>query len=307
VTAASRAPEPPRLRYPVVETTRPSLVRRVARIWEYRELLSSLTRKEVKVRYKDSILGFFWTLLNPLMYLVVFSLVFATFLRAAVPLYGLFLLAGLLAWTLFSTGVSAATASITGNGSLVQKVWFPREILPLSAIGSALVTFVFQLVVLLGALLVFQRSPAWEYVPLLVPALAVTLLWATALGLLLSALNVLYRDVQHLLEVLMLAWFWLTPVVYQYDLVADELVRRDLPEWLAMLNPFVPVVLVFQRVIYNPAHELGTDAQNSFDFMYRGMAWYATHLAISGAVAFVLLLVGVRVFGGIEADFGEEL
>jgi len=304
---ASRAPEPPRLRYPVVETTRPSLVRRVARIWEYRELLSSLTRKEVKVRYKDSILGFFWTLLNPLMYLVVFSLVFATFLRAAVPLYGLFLLAGLLAWTLFSTGTSAATASITGNGSLVQKVWFPREILPLSAVGSALVTFFFQLVVLVAALVVFQRAPAWGYLPLLVPALLVTLLWATALGVLLSALNVLYRDIQHLLEVLMLAWFWLTPVVYQYDLVADELVRRDLPEWLAMLNPFTPVVLVFQRVIYNPEHELGTPAQASFDFMYRGFEWYATHLAASGAIAFALLLVGVRVFGRIEADFGEEL
>lgn len=304
---ASRTSEPPRLRYPVVETARPSLLRRVRRIWEYRELLSSLTRKEVKVRYKDSILGFFWTLLNPLMYLVVFSLVFATFLRAAVPLYGLFLLSGLLAWTLFSTGVSAATASITGNGSLVQKVWFPREILPLSAVGSALVTFFFQAVVLLAALVAFQRAPAWEYLVLLVPALAVTLLWATGLGLMLSALNVLYRDVQHLLEVLMLAWFWLTPVVYQYDLVADELVRRDLPEWLAMLNPFVPVVLVFQRAIYNPEHELGTEAETSFNFMYRGIEWYAGHLAISGVVAFVVLLIGVRIFGNIEADFGEEL
>jgi ABC-2 type transport system permease protein len=304
---ASRASEPPRLRYPVVETTRPSLRRRVSRIWEYRELLSSLTRKEVKVRYKDSILGFVWTLLNPLMYLVVFSLVFATFLRAAVPLYGLFLLAGLLAWTLFSTGASAATASITGNGTLVQKVWFPREILPLSAVGSALVTFFFQLAVLVIALLVFQRAPAWEYLPLLVPALGVTLLWATALGVLLSALNVLYRDIQHLLELLMLAWFWLTPIVYQYDMVVDELVRRDLPEWLAMLNPFTPVVLVFQRVIYNPEHELGTEAQASFDFMYRGADWYVGHLAASGLVAFVLLLVGLRVFGNIEADFGEEL
>jgi len=304
---ASRAPEPPRLRYPVVETTRPSLVRRVVRIWEYRELLSSLTRKEVKVRYKDSILGFVWTLLNPLMYLVVFSLVFATFLRAAVPLYGLFLLAGLLAWTLFSTGVSGATGAITGNGSLVQKVWFPREILPLSAVGSALVTFFFQLVVLVLALAVFQRAPAWEYLPLLVPALGVTLLWGIGLGVLLSALNVLYRDIQHLLELMMLAWFWLTPIVYQYDMVADELVRRDLPEWLAMLNPFTPVVLVFQRVIYNPEHELGTPAQASFDFMYRGVGWYVTHLAISAAVAGILLLIGVRVFGNIEADFGEEL
>lgn len=304
---ASRAPEPPRLRYPVVETTRPSALRRARRVWEYRELLSSLTRKEVKVRYKDSILGFVWTLLNPLMYLIVFSIVFATLLRASVPFYGLFLLSGLLAWTLFSTGVSGATSAITGNASLVQKVWFPREILPLSAVGSAFVTFLFQLAVLGIALAVFTRSPDWALLWLMIPAVAVTMLWATALGIVFSALNVLYRDIQHLVELVMLAWFWLTPIVYQYDILGRELVARGLPERFAMLNPIVPVVVAIQRVIYNPTHSLGTPNEEGFALMYRPAGWYLVNLGASGLVALVVLVVGLRIFGRIEADFGEEL
>jgi len=304
---ASRVPEPPRLRYPVFETSAPSAVRRAKRVWAYRELLSSLTRKEVKVRYKDSVLGFVWTLLNPLLYLVVFSLVFSTFLRANVPLYGLFLLSGLLAWTLFSTGLGGATTSITGNASLVQKVWFPREILPLSAMGSALVTFLFQLVVLALALVFFQRSPEWELLPLLLPALFVTVLWGTAIGIALSALNVLYRDVQHFLELLLLAWFWLTPIVYQYDFIGDTLIERFGTDRIAMLNPLVPVILIFQRVIYNPSHAIGTEAAGGFDLMYRPVSWYVVNLGASGAVAVVVLLAGLRLFGRLEADLGEEL
>src|SRR3546814_8300150 len=122
-------------------------LQRGRRVWEYRELLGSLTRRELKIKYKDSVLGFLWTLLNPLLYLVVFSIVLAVLLKTNVPLSGVFLLSGLLAWTMFSTGVTGAPISITGHGPLVQQVWFPREILPLSAIGDALITFLFQFVV----------------------------------------------------------------------------------------------------------------------------------------------------------------
>ena len=288
-------------------TVAPSFPQRIRRVWEYRELLSSLTRRELKIKYKDSILGFLWTLLNPLLYLVVFSIVFTVFLKTNVPLYGVYLLSGLLAWTLFSTGTTGATISITGNGPLVQKVWFPREVLPLSAIGAALINFFFQAIVLAIALVVFMRAPAWDYAPLLVPALLVTMLWAAALGIVLSAINVHYRDVQHFLELFFLAWFWLTPIVYQYDLMGDMLIARGWSDRLAMLNPMVPVVTTFQRVIYNPTHELGTEAAMNFDLLMRPQSWYLGNLAFSGAIAVVVLLVGVRIFGKLEADLGEEL
>lgn len=292
---------------PVFDSGAPSIWRRAQRVWEYRELLSSLTRKEIKVQYKDSALGFLWTLLNPLLYLAVFSVVFTAFLKAGVPFYGLFLLSGLLAWTLFANGLGGATSSVVGNGSLVQKVWFPREILPLAAIGSAIFTFFFQFVVLVIALIVFTRSPEWKFLPLLVPAMAVTVLWAVGMGLLLSSLNVLYRDVQHFLELLLLAWFWMTPVVYQYDFVGDTLVDWFGTDRVAMLNPMVPVVTTFQRVIYNPTHAMGTPAQDQFDMMYRSGFWYLENLALSGLLAVVVLFIGLKVFGRLEADFGEEL
>ena len=309
-TPERHEPSARRSQYEVREnrTVAPGFLQRGRRVWEYRELLGSLTRRELKIKYKDSVLGFLWTLLNPLLYLVVFSIVFAVFLRTNVPLYGVYLLTGLLAWTMFSTGVTGATISITGNGPLVQKVWFPREILPLSAIGAALINFFFQFVVLVIALVVFQRSPAWEYLPLLVPALLVTILWAAALGIVLSAINVHYRDVQHLLELLFLAWFWMTPIVYQFDLMGDLLVGRGLSDRLAMVNPMIPVVTAFQRVIYNPTHEIGSAAAMNFDFLLgRSGLWYLQNLALSGAMAAVVLVVGVKIFGKLEADLGEEL
>src|SRR5262245_43761694 len=151
---------------------------RLADAWRYRELLRNLVRKELKVKYKNSVLGFVWTLLNPLLYLVVFSIVFRFILQSAVPDFAIFLLSGLLAWNLFSTAIAAGTSSITGNGGLVQKVWFPREILPLAAIGAALIHFFFQMIVLFVALAVFRHSPAWNYMPLLLPALVVLLVLA---------------------------------------------------------------------------------------------------------------------------------
>ncbi len=292
---------------PVFESAVPSMWRRFQRIWAYRELLLTMTKKEVKVKYKDSFLGFLWTLLNPLLYLVVFSIVFSAFLKAGVPLYGVFLLSGLLAWTLFSTGLSGATMSIVGNASLVKKVWFPREILPLAAIGSALVTFFFQFIVLVVALAVFQRSPEWKFLPLLLPALAVTVLWAMALGIVFAGLNVLYRDVGHFLELLLLAWFWLTPIVYQYDLVSDKVADIFGTGRIAMLNPLASVILTMQRVIYNPAHSIGTPSQDLFDTMYRSGVWYLENLAFSGVFGLVVLVIGIKIFSRIEADLGEEL
>ena len=164
------APSPPGERVVREMSRRPNPLQRLRNVWAYRELLGNFVRKELKVKYKNSILGFLWSLVNPLLYLVVFSLVFKEILRTNVPYFAIFLLSGLLAWNLFSTGVNGGTVSITGNASLVQRVWFPREILPLASIGAALVHFFLQFLVLIGALLVFRRSPDWPAVPALLLA-----------------------------------------------------------------------------------------------------------------------------------------
>jgi ABC-2 type transport system permease protein len=277
---------------------RPGPIQRVRDVWTYRELLRNLIRKELKVKYKSSILGFFWTLLNPTLYLVVFSIVFQYILDSAIPDFPIFLLSGLLVWNLFGAAVGGGTESIVGNASLVQKVWFPREILPLAAIGAAVSHFAFQFFVLLGALAVFRHSPDWSGLILLVPALAVLLLLASALAIALSAINVYLRDTSHLLELLLLAWFWLSAIVYPFRQVADRLEGKS---FILLLNPVVSVVLVFQRVIYNPPDSAGILPQDT------GLWWYARNLGIVGAASVVLLLLALHIFGRLEDNLAEEI
>jgi ABC-2 type transport system permease protein len=295
----------------------PQLLGRIRDIWNYRELLSNLVRRELKVKYKDSILGFLWTLLNPLLYLVVFSVVFDLILGSTVPRYGLLLLSGLLAYNLFSIGLTAATTSITANGPLVQKVWFPREILPLAAVGANLITFFFQLIVLGIGLAVLRQSPEWSMLWLTVPALIVTLLMAIGLGLLLSGLNVYFRDVQHFLELGLLTWFWFTPIVYPFQRVAQYFVDESFPlgERIAMLNPMIPVVTTFQRVVYNPTNF--TDEPDVIEDNFRlligpdgdlhGSLWYLGNLGVAAVFGVVFVYIGFKVFTRVEANLGEEL
>src|SRR5436190_23359464 len=144
-----------------VVSARVNLRRRLAELWRYHELFVGLVRKELKVKYKESILGFLWSMLNPALYLVVFYIVFQVILGSGIPQFAIFLLSGLLVWNLFSSALPAATGSVVGNAAIVKKVAFPREILALATVGAALVHFFLQSIVLLLALAFFQHAPAW--------------------------------------------------------------------------------------------------------------------------------------------------
>lgn len=302
---------------------RPSPPRRLANVIAYRELLVNLIRKDLKVRYTDSILGFAWSLLNPLLYLVIFTLVFKGILRVDIPQFGIFLLSGLLAWNLFSGGLNGGAASIVGNAALVQKVWFPREILPLAAIGAALVHFALQFTVLVAALAVLRHQPDWGMFVLLPLATVVLLLLTAGLAIGVAAINVYLRDTQHLLELVLLAWFWMSAIVYNIELVRSQL--QDWA-WLILLNPIVPIVTAFQRVIYNPPEcgarrvdqivraslvELGFEPapDSCAQILPAGadMGWYLRNLSYVAVLAVVMLFVGLWIFGQLEDDFAEEI
>ncbi|MGH1503718.1 MAG: ABC transporter permease [Acidimicrobiales bacterium] len=279
-----------------VSGERPAL-RRIVDVWTHRALLVNLVRRDLRVRYKGSALGFLWSLLSPAMYLVVFSIVFKEFLRVDIPVFGVFLLSGLLAWNLFAGGLGSAAVSLTDNRALVQKVWFPREILPVASVGAALVNLALQGLVLIIGLAVFRHAPDLAAAWLLVPALLVLVLFTIGLGLIVSALNVVLRDVQHLIEVTLTAWFWVSAIVYPYATVANRLGEQ---EWLTTLNPMIPIVLTFQRVFYNP----GPDPAVLLDV---GPGWYLARLAVVGAFSVVLVFVGLAVFARREPDFGDQL
>jgi ABC-2 type transport system permease protein len=297
---------------------RPTASERLRSLWSYRELLAGMVQRDLKVRYKNSVLGFAWSLLNPLLYLGVFYVAFDVILGAGIPSFPFFLLSGLVVWNLFSSGLAAATGSITGNAGLVKKVAFPREILVIAAIGSAVVHFVLQFAVLVVVLAAARWDVGWGYVPLVPVAFAVTVVLAVGLGLLLSGLNAYARDTQHLLELALLAWFWMTPIVYPFSLVYEQ---SGFVRTAFMANPVTAATLVMQRAVYNiSAYSSARDATTSADVPQLERLgsvssvlppWhfgdYALYLGYAAALGAVLLVAGFLVFGRLEPDFAEEL
>lgn len=288
--ALVRTSEPPRLR----------VGSRVAELWRAREVLRNLATKELKVKYKSSVLGVVWSMLNPVLYLVIFSLVFGLLLRAGgLRDYPIYLLSGLLPWTLYSTGLQGATVSVTGNAQLVPKVAFVREILPLAAIRAQITNFFFQFGVLVAALLVFTYPFLGPGLLLVPAALAVLLVFLTAVGLAASALNVRYRDTGHLVDLALLAWFWSTPIVYPAREVAAALGPTGFN--LYLLNPLANVVLAFQRGLY------GGNAANLEFLPATDLSWYWMRLGVVGAASVVLLYLAWRLFFRLSGDFAEDL
>jgi ABC-2 type transport system permease protein len=272
------------------------------------ELLAELVRKDLKVKYKNSALGFVWSLANPLLYLAVFTLVFNFFLRGGVDNFAVLFMAGFLVWNFFNLSTMSATGAVVGNANLVRKVRFPRMVLPLSSVGFAGVHFLLQLAVLFAVLTVLYPDAFGPQLWLLLPALAVVLTFTVAMSLLASALNVRYRDVEHLLEIALLAWFWLTPIVYPITVVRDLLAEKGLlPLFrLYMANPMTAVVVAMQRAIFN--HPVGTSHGQPRQILPAGgYGFYLTWLGVAAVVSVVLLGLGLWTFRRLQADFAEEL
>ena len=216
----------------------------------HREILSNLIRKELKVKYVASVLGAIWSLLNPLVYLAVFTFV-TRVLGNGLPDYPVYLLSGLLAWNLFSAATLGGSRSVIDNANLVKKVSFPREILPMAAIGVALVDYGLQMIVLLVFIVVSGHGLALPELALLPLAFVALLVFTAALTLWISAVNVRYRDVGHLLNIGLLVWFWVTPIVYASGLVQSYLDdRAQILTVLYFVNPLTAVVEGMHRALY---------------------------------------------------------
>lgn len=265
-------------------------------IWAHRELLDQLIRREVKARYKDSTLGFFWSLAKPLAMLLVYYVAIGKFLGAqrSIPDFAIFIFAGLTAWQLFSDIVIIGTGSIVANAGLIKKVYVPREVFPLSVIGSALFNFVIQLGILIAATVALGRFPTggrWIYFVL---ALAVLIPFATALALFLSAVNVYLRDVQYLVEIALMILFWASPIVYSWKLVQNALAGSWF-EQVYLANPMTLVVLAFQKAFW-----VSGDGQPVPEHL--GLS-----LSLAFGVSIVLLWFSQRVFARLQANFAQEL
>jgi len=274
----------------------------VGDILKFRELLNQLVRKELKVKYKDSVLGFFWTLVRPMTQLIIYYLAFTIFLGNQQPAYAIFIFSGLVVWGLFTDIVGGCTGSIVGNGGLLKKTYFPREIFPLAVVGAALVNFLLQMVVLfaaIGVTAVFtENSVVLSSDLALVPlALLVCLIWGLALGLFLAAATVYFRDLQHLIEIVLLALFWLVPIVYPVVLPINNFAKtgHDFLLQVYLANPMLNVVAAFQRAFYTMAPQ----------YTFGGNLW--GRLAVLALIGLGVLWLAQRYFARAQGDFAQEL
>ncbi len=276
---------------------------------DYREILLNLIRKELKVKYTASVLGAVWSLLNPVVFLAVFSFV-AVMLGNTMPNFPVYLLSGLLAWNVLSTSLQTGSTSVIDNANLVKKVYFPREILPLSSIGVALVDYVLQTVVLLGFMALSGTGFTWPEIALLPLAIVTLVVMTTAVTLWAAALNVRYRDVQHLIGIGLLVWFWLTPIVYSSGFVQTKLQETSVlgggAFGLYLLNPMATVIQGFQRALYGDPAPVVDGAPQQVLFSW-SVGEVALGLLIVLAISSVALWLTWRLYFRMSGDFAEEL
>jgi ABC-type polysaccharide/polyol phosphate export permease len=266
-------------------------------LFGFRNLIRNLVSRNLRVRYKNSVLGILWSWLNPLFMMVIYTVVFI-FMRnpgdGIVPSrdFPVFVLCGLLPWNFFSGSVLQSIGSVAENSSLVKKVYFPREILPLSVVLSGLVNFGISLMILIPMLLIFRiRLTPWVLLLPVVTAIQVCLILGLALAL--SAVNVFYRDTRIIMDVAMMAWFFLTPVIYPIDILprSREILgfTIDIHRWTRILNPMASLVAAYR------------------DILYFGRLVGPDFLARTAVTSLVILLVGFLAFYRFSPRFGEEV
>ena len=259
-------------------------------------MLGLLVRRDLKARYKDSTLGFFWSLIRPLVQLAIYFVVMGQFLGAAqfIPDFAVYVFAGLSAMGLFTEIVVGGTGSVVNNGGLVKKVYLPREVFPLSSAGSALFNFGIQLLVLIGATFLVLKPPLHWQLVYAIPSLLVIVVYGTALALLFSAVNVYLRDTQYLVEVVTMLLFWASPIVYSWQMVKTLIASPILLE-VYTNNPLTLAVLGFQRAFW----VAGESAE------WPGGLWL--RLAIALVIGLVLLVFCHRAFIRLQGNFAQEL
>jgi ABC-2 type transport system permease protein len=271
-------------------------------------VLLNLVRKELKVKYVSSFLGAVWSLLNPIVFLAVFGFV-ALIAGLALPNFTIYLLSGLLGWNFFTTSITNAARSVIDNGNLVKKVAFPREVLPLSSIGVAGFDYVLQMVVLFLFMAVTTYAVSAPAI-LLFPLAVVTMLaFTSALSFLIAAVNVRYRDVQHLLNLALLVWFWMTPIVYPEGLVQEKLRNYHLlginAFRLYLLNPMTDITIAFHRALYGAGHDMVSSGRPAL--VTYGVDTIALLLCAVLVGSLILLRITWKVFFDLSGDFAEEL
>ena len=266
------------------------------------ELLRMLVVKDLKIRYKASALGLFWSLLNPLMMMLVYTAIFGAVFKNQRPQFPIFILSGLLAWNFFGTALPLATISIVGNANLIKKTRFPTSLLPFSVVLSGLINYLISLVLLFGLLVFYHHGvgPSIVLLPLLIVA---QVLFTVGLGLMLSSLNVLFRDVEHFLGIILTVWFFATPIIYPRESLAGS----RFASVLVQVNPMTWLIGAYQDVFYGVPDSTGSGKAQHFLGTFQN-TWGNPRPIVGFVVLSIVLAVGgFLVFTRLARRFPEEV
>jgi lipopolysaccharide transport system permease protein len=264
------------------------MLHNLARLPRYRALIQSLVARDLKARYRGSVLGFFWSFINPLLLLLIYSIVFEYFMPArfeGIEPYELFMFCGILPWTWFSSSLLESSGVLISGGNLIKKVLFPAEILPIVTVLANMVHFFLGLPILGAFLIYYQRPLNLSELAWFPAVVAVQLVLTLGFALMLSALTVHFRDLRDILSNLITFWFFCTPIIYPYLIIKEGWQQR-----LLQLNPFTHLVISYQEILFFPG---------PFGHWY----W----LVVLGVLSVVFFLLGYFVFDRLRDTFAEEV
>ena len=251
-------------------------------LYNYRELLKTNIKKEIRGKYKGSWLGVIWTFLNPLLMLAVYAFVFPYILRVEVENYTIFMIVALIPWNFFTTAIQSGTGCVVANGNILKKVYFPREIIPISITTSQLVNFLITCIIMF-AFILFSGVGFSIHLLLFPLLIIIQYILTLAFTFVLSALTVFVRDIDHFVSVFLTLGFYATPIVYQASMLPEKF------QWALKVNPMAQLVEAYRSILYY--HQLP-------DFVMLGI-W--------AALSIVLIIAGYMIFKKLEKSFVEEL
>lgn len=258
------------------------MMKEIKEIFAYKEMIRNLVYKGLRARYKGSVLGFLWTFLNPLLQLLVYTVVFSLILRPGVDNFAMYLFVALIPWLFFSGSITDSTACILANGSLVKKVYFPRSIVPISTVMVNFINMLLTFIIVFIALYItgFPLTIYTLYLPVL---FIVQFIITLGISFIVACVSVYFRDLQHIIGIVVMMWFYLTPIIYDISIVPDN-VRA-----VFLLNPMTSIVTAYRELLY-----------------YRTTPTFDGILLTFG-VGIVLLIFGYILFNRLQKRFAEEI
>lgn len=255
----------------------------IKNIWNFREMVFELTHRELRGKYKGSVLGFLWTYINPLMQILVYAFVFSQIFRSGIEKFHLYLIVSMFPFNFFTGGVIQGLGSIRYQGDLVKKVYFPRQILPIVSLTVNFVNLLISFGIIYSILLVSGWGIDLKIQMWLIPVMFIEYVFALGLALLLSAVEVYFRDIEHIVSVLMMIWMYVTPMFYSIDIIPEKFLK------FFYCNPMLYIISMYQQILYYKAAP-------DLTYMFRGLLF---------AISF--FIIGSIVFKVLEKRFAEEL